>query len=238
LARDVTNKNAVYVYDLSIDPQPLFELTADELNARIFTRREDLPEGVERIPIKAIHINKCPIVAPVNVVTPEVAERLGIDLQRCRKHLEQIKAAGRLTEKIQAVFAAREFEEASDPDVAIYSGGFFSSHDRQLMDELRNLTPEQLSNYQPPFNDARLPEMLFRYRARNYPHTLTADEYQQWQGFRNHRLMHDSDAALTLPSYFEYINERLAEPDLPEDKRNVLQQLQQYGQELQSSLAL
>lgn len=236
LARDMTNKNALYVYDLSVDPQPLLELEPEQLKARIFTRREDLPEGVERIPIKAVHINKCPIVAPVSVVTPEVSERLGIDLQQCRRHLDLLKEATGLAQKIQAIFEGREFEATSDPDTAIYSGGFFSSHDRQLMDELRHLTPEQLSNIQPLFNDARLPEMLFRYRARNYPQSLTADEQQQWQEFRHHRLMQDEDMALTLPSYFEYLNKLLADTELSAEKRDVLLQLQQYGQALQASL--
>jgi len=237
LARDLTNKNAVYVYDLSVDPQPLFELTAEELSTRIFTRREDLPEGVERIPIKAVHINKCPIVAPVNVVTPEVAERLGIDPQRCRANLEQIKAAGRLSEKIQAVFSTREFAAASDPDAAIYSGGFFSSQDRQLMDQLRSLAPEQLSSFQPPFNDARLPEMLFRYRARNYPETLSAEERAQWQEFRAACFSDESiGSSLTLQSYFELIETLLETREMASDKRQVLIELQEYGQSLQASL--
>ncbi|MEH6357496.1 MAG: exodeoxyribonuclease I [Pseudomonadales bacterium] len=236
LARDMTNKNALYVYDLSVDPQPLLELEPEQLRERLFTRREDLPAGVERVPIKAVHINKCPIVAPVSVVTPEVAGRLGIDLQQCRLHLDLLKETTGLAQKIQAIFEGREFEAASDPDIAIYSGGFFSSHDRQLMDELRHLTPEQLSNTQPPFHDARLPEMLFRYRARNYPQSLTADEQQQWQEFRHHRLIQDEDAALTLPSYFEYLDKLLTDTELSVEKRDVLLQLQQYGQGLEASL--
>jgi exodeoxyribonuclease-1 len=236
LARDMTNKNALYVYDLSVDPQPLLELEPEQLRERLFTRREDLPAGVERVPIKAVHINKCPIVAPVSVVTPDIAGRLGIDLQQCRRHLDLLKAAIGLAQKIEAIFEGREFEANNDPDTAIYSGGFFSSHDRQLMDELRHLTPEQLSNIQPPFNDERLLEMLFRYRARNYPQTLTPEEQQQWQAFRYHRLMKDDNAALTLPRYFEYLNKLLTEPELTAEKREVLLQLQQYGQELEASL--
>lgn len=237
LARDMTNKNAIYVYDLSVDPEPLLTLEPEQLKERVFTRREDLPKGVERLAIKAVHINKCPIVAPASVVTGEVGHRLGINLQQCREHLELLEKSTGLAQKIQAIFTGREFEANSDPDTAIYSGGFFSSHDRQLMDELRNLTVEQLSKAQPSFHDARLPEMLFRYRARNYPQSLTADEQLQWHEFRQHRLLHDENAALTLPSYFEYLDRLLAEPDLSSQKRDVLLQLQEYGQSLVASLA-
>ncbi|EGG98904.1 Exodeoxyribonuclease I [gamma proteobacterium IMCC2047] len=237
LARDVVNKNAVYVYDLSVDPEPLLRLSAEQIAERIFTRREDMPEGVERVPIKAVHINKCPIVAPVNVVSAEAAERLGIDLTACRANLEHIKAAAGIAEKVQAVFSSREFETPDDPDQALYSGGFFSSHDRQLMEELRQMTPEQLSAAKLPFRDARLPDMLFRYRARNYPATLSDDERAQWQVFR--RSCFDDEkigSRLTLDSYYQRIDELMNAPQTTLEQKQILIQLQAYGVSLQESL--
>ncbi len=35
-----------------------------------------------------------------------------------------------------------------------------------------------------PFEDARVPEMVFRYRARNFPESLSADEQSRWQAYR------------------------------------------------------
>ncbi len=237
LARDITNKNAVYVYDLSVDPEPLLTLSVEQISERIFTRREDLPEGVTRVPIKAIHTNKCPIVAPVNVVTPEAAERLGIDLQRSKAHLEQIKAAIGLTEKIQAVFSSREFERVVDPDQAIYSGGFFSSHDRQLMEQLRELSAQQLSTVKLPFNDARLPEMLFRYRARNYPDTLSADERAQWDEFRRSCFSDETiGSRTTLAGYYQRIDELMSAPQTTNEQKQLLIELQKYGLSLQASI--
>lgn len=237
LARDVVNKNAVYVYDLSVDPEPLLSLPAEQIAERIFTRREDMPEGVERVPIKAVHINKCPVVAPVNVVSAEAAERLGIGLAVCRANLEQIKAVAGIAEKVQAVFSSREFETPDDPDQALYSGGFFSSHDRQLMEELRQMTPEQLSAANFPFRDTRLPDMLFRYRARNYPATLSDEERAQWQAFR--RSCFDDEtigSRLTLDSYYRRIDELMNAPQTTLEQKQVLIQLQAYGVSLQESL--
>jgi len=237
LARDVTNKNAIYVYDLSVDPEPLLNLSVEQISERIFTRREDLPEGVQRIPIKAIHINKCPVVAPVNVVTTEAAERLGIDLQLCRAHLEQIKAATGLMEKVQAVFSSREFEGAVDPDQAIYSGGFFSSHDRQLMEQLHRLNADQLTTARLPFNDSRLPEMLFRYRARNYPETLNAQEREDWDEFRRSCFSNEKIGSnLTLASYYQRIEELMSEPQTSTEQQQVLIKLQEYGLSLEAGL--
>jgi exodeoxyribonuclease-1 len=42
------------------------------------------------------------------------------------------------------------------------------------------------------FSDARLPELLFRYRARNWPDTLTHDEHRRWDDYRRQRLSPES----------------------------------------------
>ncbi len=76
----------------------------------------------------------------------------------------------------------------SDPDFMIYSGGFFSDADRKLMDVVRESTSEQLVMLNLPFRDRRLPEMLFRYRARNFPETLDEQERQRWETFRHSRM--------------------------------------------------
>ena len=52
-----------------------------------------------------------------------------------------------------------------------------------MMLQIRQTTPEKLISFVPRYSDARLSEMLFRYRARNYPDTLTADEWQKWRDF-------------------------------------------------------
>ena len=61
-----TNRNEVIVYDLSVDPAALLELTATEIQQRLFVANDALPEGVERIPLKTVHINKAPVLAPIS----------------------------------------------------------------------------------------------------------------------------------------------------------------------------
>ena len=168
-----TNTNGVIVYDLSVDPEPMLSLTVEEIQQRIFTATADLPEGVERIPLKTVHINKCPVLAPVSVIRPEDAQRLDIDLAFCYANIDKIKAASGLAEKLAAVFSGQTYtEQDSDPDLEIYSGGFFSENDKKQMTKIRGISPEQLAKSEFRFTDSRLPEMLFRYRARNYPETL------------------------------------------------------------------
>ena len=156
-----------------------------------------------------MHINKCPVLAPVSVIKPDDAERLAIDLALCQDNIDKIKAAKGLAEKLAAVFSGHAYsEQDSDPDLSIYSGGFFSEADKQKMAKIRASSPEQLAKSTFSFTDSRLPEMLFRYRARNYPETLNADEQLRWNEFCRNRLTgHQAGASITLDAYFARLKE-------------------------------
>ena len=56
------------------------------------------------------------------------------------------------------------------------------------MQKLHRLPPVQLGGLADQFQDPRLPELLFRYRARNFPDTLNAEEQQRWTRFCQQRL--------------------------------------------------
>ena len=70
----------------------------------------------------------------------------------------------------------------------LYSGGFFSDHDRRAMDQVRASSAVELAGAAWSFEDDRLDELLFRYRARNYPESLTPDERERWETYRYRRL--------------------------------------------------
>ena len=220
-----TNTNGIIVYDLSVDPEPMLSLSAEEIQQRIFTATADLPEGVARIPLKTVHINKCPVLAPVSVIRPDDAERLQIDLALCYANIDKIKAAAGLADKLAAVFGGQDYgEQDSDPDLEIYSGGFFSENDKKQMIKIRTMPPEQLAKAAFKFTDSRLPEMLFRYRARNYPQTLNADEQQRWDAFCVDRLTgRQAGAGILLDDYFRRLEELRSADNVNADIINALE---------------
>ncbi|MDP1771827.1 MAG: exodeoxyribonuclease I [Methylobacter sp.] len=220
-----TNTNGMIVYDLSVDPEPMLGLSAEEIQQRIFTATADLPEGVARIPLKTVHINKCPVLAPVSVIRPDDAERLQIDLALCYANIDKIKAAAGLADKLAAVFGGQDYgEQDSDPDLEIYSGGFFSENDKKQMIKIRTMPPEQLAKSAFKFTDSRLPEMLFRYRARNYPQTLNADEQQRWDAFCVGRLTgRQAGAGILLDDYFSRLEELRSADNVNADIINALE---------------
>lgn len=202
LAQHPTNSNEIIVYDLSVAPEPLLELTAEEIQQRLFVASDALPEGVARIPLKTVHINKAPVLAPMSVVRSADAERLQLDLALCRSNLQRIQAAPSLTEKLAEVFTRNYRESPSDPDLMIYSGGFFSNNDKAIMARIRQARPTELPEFDADFDDARLPEMLFRYRARNYPYTLSQEDAKLWQQYCRDKLNGvDTDDYLNLEGF-------------------------------------
>ncbi|MFT4519611.1 MAG: exodeoxyribonuclease-1 [Halioglobus sp.] len=238
LAVHPTNKNEVICYDLSADPSALFEMEPGELQALLFTRTQDLPEGMERLGLKSVVINRCPILVTAKMADASTAQRLGISGELCRKHLAALRSfrdrdtAG-FTAKVQAIYSARKFDPVSDPDRMIYSGGFFSESDKRLMEQLRSLSPEELASSSFVFEDQRLPEMLFRYRARNFPESLSSDDKALWEEYRYQRLTEpDSGASICMEDFHAEIDTLTASGELSQAKLEILAQLLDYADTL------
>ncbi len=230
-----TNNNGMLVYDLSIDPEPLLSLPAEEIHRRIFTATEDLPEDVQRIPIKTVHINKCPLIAPLSVLRDRDAERLQIDPDEWRANLDKIKRSKGLSEKLSGVFGVGAFADQNDPDLMIYSGGFFNDADKAAVEMVQNTTADQLSSLQLHFRDKRLPEMLFRYRGRNFPETLTIDERQRWRTFCQDRITNKQNpaSAIVIEDYLAKIADLRKST---EGNSALLADLEQYAHDLLQKL--
>ena len=231
LAQHPVNKNEIICYDLAVDPAPLESLNADELAARLFAKSADLPEGEERPGIKTVHLNRSPMLMTPKLLDPAAAERLGIDGALCRDHLARLRQLPDLVARLQQVYAARSLPPINDPDRMLYSGGFFSDADRRQMDEVREASPQQLAEQSFVFEDARVPEMLFRYRARNFPDSLDEAEQAQWEEFRfNYLTDPEAGASITLEEYQQRIEALLAE--VGPERAQILHQLLEYGDSL------
>lgn len=239
LAVHPDQQNKVIVYDLDADPTPLIELDADDIADRVFTARADLPEGIERIPLKLVSINKSPALAPLSVLKDADPKRIGLDVERCERHLRLLQTAANVAEKSRRVFAsARDETQRPDPELAIY-GGFASDADKRLFGEVRRTPPADLGKREFGFRDPRYTELLFRYRARNWPQTLDAEERARWDEFRRARLTELTPlTALTLDQYFVEIAAAQANPAMTGAQRVMLDQLDAWGRALAAELAI
>jgi exodeoxyribonuclease-1 len=218
LALHPKNKNELIVWDLAHDPAELEGLDAAAMRRRLFTRQADLAEGEQRLPIKTIHVNKSPIVIGNLRTAQDAADRWGLDLSAAQRHAASALALGRTLDDLWAeVFERPAQQDEPDVDGDLYRG-FVGNEDRRALQRLRELTPAQLAGRSPAFHDSRLDELLFRYRARNFPDTLTTAEHARWHRERSRRLL-EGGAGLSLAAYVERID---ALAETADDRGQVL----------------
>ncbi|MBS0568983.1 MAG: exodeoxyribonuclease I [Proteobacteria bacterium] len=230
LAAHPSQSNGVIVYDLSVDPAALIELDVDDISDRVFTPRADLPEEAARIPLKVVHANKSPALAPLTALKGVDTRRIGLDVAQCERHLHALRRAPDVAEKARRVFALeRAAEQTPDPELAIYAG-FPSDADKRLFGKVRGTPPASLRAFESAFQDPRYSTLLFRYRARNHPAQLDAAEAERWQRFRRQRLTQaTSITGLTLDDYFAQIAALRANPATTGTQVALLDQLEQWG---------
>jgi exodeoxyribonuclease-1 len=207
LAMHPNNKNEVIVWDCSFDPAELFTLDADAIRLRMFTKTDALPEGVTRLPIKSIHINKSPmVVGNLKTLSAARAEQWGIDLAAAHRNAQAAAAGPGMAAIWAEVFQRPAAQEAVDVDEDLY-GGFIGNNDRKLLETLRKQNPQQLAAATPAFDDPRLSQLLFRYRARNFPASLSEGEALRWERERAARLFDGAFGARTVEQFGDAIDQ-------------------------------
>lgn len=220
------NNNAVIAINLAQDPTPLFELNSDELRERLYTKRGELSEEELPVPLKLIHINKCPILAPAKTLKAEDAERLGIDREQCLNHLKLIRQDTSLREKINELYSQEpDYPKSDNVDTQLYDG-FFSPADRAAMDIILETKPENLPALDIQFKDSRIEGLLFNYRARNFPTTLDDGEMKRWNEHR--RDYFEANGYQFMNSIEQLADKYQDEPE----KITILKQLLTYAQSL------
>ena len=220
-----TQKNAVIVCDLSGDIDSLITLPVETIREKLYTKTEDLEIDEQRIPLKLIHINKCPIVAPLSTLLPDNAKRFNLDKQKCLTNQQKLlENQNTLQSKMYELFnVSNEYSNNNiDVDAQIYAN-FLNGQDLLKCETIRSTPPHLLDSLSLNFDDSRLAKLFFRYKARNYPQTLTEQELRIWQDhcrdiLNPHKIQ---DYLQTLEQFAEIYTQQ------PE-KLSLLKQLYQY----------
>ncbi len=230
LASHPTNKNELIAWDLAHDPTPLASMGVEEIRLRMFSRAADLPEGVTRLPIKTIHLNKSPmVVGNVNTLTAERARHWNMDLPQAAQHAEIARVLPDMSGIWPQVFARPE-EPTPDVDQDLY-GGFVGNGDRRQLNDMRAMSGEKLARTRPSFDDPRLKELLWRYRARNFPATLSPEEQERWEAHRAACLFDGAGGARTVEQLFTEID-KLSETADDDRTQDILGALYDYAEHI------
>ncbi|QCI24588.1 exodeoxyribonuclease I [Buchnera aphidicola (Muscaphis stroyani)] len=130
--------------------------------------------------IVLVYLNRCPILSTMKIMRKKDFERLNFDYNLYNKNISLIKKNNFIFQKIKILFSYKHnAEQTENVDLKIYDS-FFSSYDKNLIKIVRNTKPLNLKNLNLNFRDARLNELFFRYRARNFLYTLNEVEKKIW----------------------------------------------------------
>jgi len=196
------------VWNLRASCEPFEGLDSEELADRHWTATVDLPEDVERLPVKWVRSNRCPMLAPTAVLSREAARRTDIDLERAKSIADRLRQQPGLISRLRQVLGERAPESgaSADPDAALYQG-FVSNPDRLLCQRIADQTPEQTGHWLAEhgvagFNDARLESLLIHYIGRHAEHTLNPEQRARWHTHLRRRLRDDPElASVQLPEF-------------------------------------
>lgn len=200
------------VFNLNQDPEMLLELDVDELKKLTFTRKSDLPKGLDRLELNELVFNKSPtFVCSPNQdsfnLSPSLIDKFQIDMENCLKNLSFIhQNKSKIEQKVQLVYKqASERQQSTDVDQSLYDG-FVSNHDRAICNEIQNLTSANLVGYTPQFQDKRLSKLFLNFKARNYPESLNGYEQEEWFEIVQSRIQNGVNGFLSIDSFERSLN--------------------------------
>jgi len=221
------------VFNLNQDPEIFLELETEELKTLTFSRKSDLPKSIEKLDLSELVFNKSPmLVCSPNSdnfkLSPTLMEKFQLNLDKCLKNLRFIQQNSQsIEDKVRSIYTNDSDREPSrDVDQSLYDS-FISNNDRKICNEIQNLSPTQLSEFAPEFEDRRLTKLFLNFKARNYPELLNEFEQEQWFEIVQSRIQNGADGFLSIDS-FERAIENLRETQ--PGRENLWKELEDYAQ--------
>jgi exodeoxyribonuclease-1 len=226
----------VLVYDLRYDPTEFLNLNPTQLKHLTYSKKSYLSKVEEkRLPVKMVQFNKCPALAPLEVLTPPAAKRINLDLKQVKLNLEKLKKSmPTFAQKVYEAYKPEDgkFPPKTDPDLQMYDG-FLDQSDRILSNALTNAKPREIKSTNFKFNDDRLEKLFKLYKARNFPEQLTEKEKIAWAEHLSSKFENGATGRNSQPSKKEYLKEleRLQKTKLNTKKLKLLKELQNWAEQ-------
>lgn len=149
------------------------------MRKRLYTAKTNLSNNAA-VPVKLVHINKCPVLAQANTLRPKNANQLKINRQHCLNNLKILRKNPQVRKKVVAIFAkAKPFTPSNNVNAQLYNG-FFSNANRAAIKIVLKTKPRNLPALNITFVNKQIKKLLFNYQARNFPKTLNYAKQQRW----------------------------------------------------------
>ncbi len=227
-------RQGALVYDLRHDPEEFTKLSPEEL-VEAWQWKKDSTEP--RLPVKTLQYNRCPAVAPLNVLDSASQKRIGLTPAAAMQNLAKLKSQKEFVERILKAVGllddqqALKFTGQDQPVDAQLYDGFFSDSDRRLSEQVQALPTGELSDMQPKFQDKRLKALLPLYKARNFPSSLTTAEQASWDRYCQEYVLSGGEDS-RLARYFAKLEELKKQTGSTKNQQYILDELQLWGESL------
>lgn len=192
---------SILVYDLRYDPSGFMGASPQQLASIAFAdRAKREAQDYQALPVKSLSLNKCPAVAPLGVLDDDSRARLQLDIAVIQHHLQKLAQNQGFAGAVREAFEMREpYEQSTDVEHQLYVG-FMNDKDKGRCSVVRAADATELADFHPQFADERLTELLFRYKARQFPASLTELEHASWEQYRVQKLQ------AKLPGYLDRLS--------------------------------
>ena len=192
---------------------------ATNLSASYLERRQ---AGFTPLPVKELGINKCPAVAPLGTLDAASQERIHLRMDEVTKNLHDLRANPDFVKRLIKAWTNKPaFPHSQDVEGQLYDS-FTPDEDKIKCRLVAAASEKDLADLHPEFVDDRLSKLLLRYKARQFPRSLSESEQQQWEQYRLAKLQRE------LPKYMEELA-RLANNGADDF---ILQELQLWAESL------
>lgn len=218
------NKNVI-VWDLRVDPTPYIDWDAQKIAENITsTWEERQKENFVSLPIKTLQYNRCPAVALTDVLTKDNWQMLELTPEVITKHMQVLANNPHLVTNIMTALEQKESfyseNEARNKNVeARLYDSFIDSKDKIRIEAVRNAGARELADFNPEFDDERLPELLLHYKARNFNKTLTIEEKEKWEKYRAENIQR------MLPNFKKELVEVSNRENLTTEQKYILEEI-------------
>lgn len=174
LSWNENNKNILIAIDLFKDIKKLIFL------CKTVSINDILIKDLFDLGLVLIYFNRCPILAPLKSIREEDTNRLNLEICFYNRKIDLIKKNKFIINFIKEfLLKNNEKKSFSDVDLQIYDS-FFNFDDQNLIKKISLTKKNNLKNIKLNFQDHRLQELFFRYRARNFYNTLSNNEKKIW----------------------------------------------------------
>lgn len=244
---DPANRNQLIAIDLRYDPVELLDLTVEEIRQRVFAKADQRVDP--RVPLSRIRLNQCPYLAPEKTLDGASALRLGVDKKLCAQRLGIINENPSLAQKLIAVFdEPMPPPDTDDPEFGLYTGGFFPDVDREKLNRLHTRIKEAegsssvLKSIKDSFKrikfvDERIPRLMGRFFARNFPETLSPTEGLHWRDYCAKKIqLPVMEGSAELADYGRLMENELSDPSLSAPTRAIIHALVEWKARLEEEL--